>query len=292
MITICLFGSIITVIINIDKKSSAQASFNDIEVTHMDQAVSRIENSLKVVEGPALAQASYLEPLPDATNHHVYFEILDSCFPEIDDECAYSYSEPSSTSTKRKALRQGVVLFVKRSITGHDGELWHEIDFPEWLRYPGRLQLPWYVQDNIGKRFTNIGVLKLNSDTPETNKRIIIERSSQMLYAYEGEELFLATSTATGILNTPTPRGHFTAFMKTPSRYMQGPIPGITSKYYDLPGVPWNIYFTHQGAIIHGVYWHNNFGSPYSNGCVNLPTNIAREIYEWADLGMSIIVRD
>ena len=73
---------------------------------------------------------------------------------------------------------------------------------------------------------------------------------------------------------------------------MQGPIPDISEKQYDLPGVPWNLYFTEQGAVIHGAYWHNKFGQLWSSGCVNLPPEKAKKLYLWADLGMEVIVRD
>ena len=74
---------------------------------------------------------------------------------------------------------------------------------------------------------------------------------------------------------------------------MQGPLPNLLDRQvYDLPGVPWNLYFTHGGAVIHGAYWHTSFGSQYSHGCVNLPPDTARELYNWADLGTTVIVQD
>lgn len=73
---------------------------------------------------------------------------------------------------------------------------------------------------------------------------------------------------------------------------MQGPIPGITDQYYDLPGVPWNLYFTYQGAAIHGTYWHKNFGKQSSHGCVNLTTEEAQKLYNWAGVGTFVIVQD
>ena len=97
---------------------------------------------------------------------------------------------------------------------------------------------------------------------------------------------------STGLELTPTPRGTFSVFKKTPSRYMQGPLPGLPYDYYDLPGVPWNLYFTHEGAVIHGAYWHNSFGSRYSHGCVNLPPDEAKKLYDWAVLGTTVIVQD
>ena len=113
-----------------------------------------------------------------------------------------------------------------------------------------------------------------------------------MLYAYDGNTLFMKVSVSTGIKKTPTPIGTFTIYKKTPSRYMQGPIPGISTGKYDLPGVPWNLYFTAGGAVIHGAYWHNDFGHMHSNGCVNVPLDKAQELYEWADIGTPVIVRD
>lgn len=74
---------------------------------------------------------------------------------------------------------------------------------------------------------------------------------------------------------------------------MQGPLPYLQSnQYYDLPGVPWNLYFTEQGAVIHGAYWHDSFGHPYSHGCVNLSPENAFKLYVWTPLGTPVIVRD
>src|SRR5690606_1604810 len=104
-----------------------------------------------------------------------------------------------------------------------------------------------------------------------TDKTIIIDKSEQKLYAYEGEELFLEAIVSTGLELSPTTEGTFEVFKKTPTRYMQGPIEGVPgSDYYDLSGVPWNLYFTAAGEVIHGTYWHESFGQRYSHGCVNL----------------------
>jgi lipoprotein-anchoring transpeptidase ErfK/SrfK len=73
---------------------------------------------------------------------------------------------------------------------------------------------------------------------------------------------------------------------------MQGPLPGISEQYYDLPGVPWNLYFTQEGGAIHGAYWHDKFGEEWSHGCVNLPLDSARTLYQWADIGTSVYVHD
>lgn len=112
-----------------------------------------------------------------------------------------------------------------------------------------------------------------------------------MLYAYDDTKLFMKEPISTGLEFTPTPRGTFTIFKKTPSRYMQGPAPGLSTEFYDLPGVPWDLYFTEGGAVIHGAYWHNKFGQKWSHGCVNLSLENAKKLYEWADIGTPVIVK-
>jgi lipoprotein-anchoring transpeptidase ErfK/SrfK len=221
-----------------------------------------------------------------------YIEITSGCSISLSDTCVRAYAAPSSSSTERTKLRIGSVLFVKNIVTAPDGTRWYQIDFPEALRYPERLTLPWYVPEAAGTLVKTDGPHELNDTASMTTKRLLIDRSDQLLYAFDGDTLVRTFTVSTGRELTPTPRGTFTVFRKTPSRYMQGPIPGISTNYYDLPGVPWNLYFTEQGAVVHGAYWHNGFGRPYSNGCVNVRPNEARELYEWAEIGMSVTVQD
>jgi lipoprotein-anchoring transpeptidase ErfK/SrfK len=53
---------------------------------------------------------------------------------------------------------------------------------------------------------------------------------------------------------------------------------------YYLPGVPYTMYF-YKGYGLHGTYWHSNFGTPMSHGCVNLKTEDAGWLYNWASIG-------
>ncbi len=50
---------------------------------------------------------------------------------------------------------------------------------------------------------------------------------------------------------------------------------------FDLPGIPWNVFFDLSGTAIHGTYWHNDFGVRRSHGCVNVSCEAARWIYRW-----------
>jgi lipoprotein-anchoring transpeptidase ErfK/SrfK len=57
---------------------------------------------------------------------------------------------------------------------------------------------------------------------------------------------------------------------------------------YNLPNVPYTMYF-YRGYAIHGTYWHNNFGSPMSHGCVNLATPDAQWLYNWAPMHTRVV---
>lgn len=221
-----------------------------------------------------------------------YLEVTDSCGVNFGGECLRVRSGPGTTFPVVASLRNGMVLKIDETILIDDMP-WHKVIFDEWLRYPKRHKGDWYVAGTyvtvVEAQSTHI----ISSTTPPTAKSIVVDRSDQMVYAYEDETLFMSATTSTGLDSTPTPRGVFSVYKKTPSRYMQGPLPNINSdQYYDLPGVPWNLYFTEGGAVIHGAYWHDKFGTKYSHGCVNLSPKDARSIYEWADLGTTVTVRD
>jgi lipoprotein-anchoring transpeptidase ErfK/SrfK len=106
---------------------------------------------------------------------------------------------------------------------------------------------------------------------------IDIDLTNQLLLAYEGDTLVRTIVVSTGLPYTPTPVGQFQIYVKYLYDTMSGP------GYY-LPDVPYTMYF-YRGYGIHGTYWHNNFGTPMSHGCVNLPTPQAEWLFNWASVG-------
>jgi hypothetical protein len=298
------FGVIICVlIIGITAKV-----FSDVRVTVQARTPApQAAASISFTDTPT-STASELKPVATATaplptpppppvistETKTYVEVTDGCAAHFQGECLLVRSGPSKQFPVVSKLRNGVVLRAVRATTTADGITWYKIIFDEWLRYPERLNGTWYIASNY------VSVLEepVEADfipgvTPTTTKYIIVNRTKQRLYAYDGDTLFMTATTSTGLDNTPTPRGVFTIYKKTPSRYMQGPLPGLDSnQYYDLPGVPWNLYFTTGGAVIHGAYWHTAFGTPYSHGCVNLSLTDAKKIYDWAPVGTVVTVHD
>lgn len=238
------------------------------------------------------------EPIPVTETpelpHFHYIEIINGCGISYDTTpCVSMRSGPSVSAEKVARLRTGLVLKVEDvTVQGEEHE-WYKIIFDGEIRYPERVDGDWYVAvDPLSiRKFEDVGDIELTKNSPKTDKRIVVDISSETLYAYDGESLFMKELISTGLEFTPTPNGSFTVFRKTPSRYMQGPIEGVSDQYYDLPGVPWNLYFTTGGAVIHGAYWHNHFGEPWSHGCVNLSPENAQKLYNWADIRTSVHVK-
>jgi hypothetical protein len=259
-------------------------------------------NSLDKSE-TAIVVGGVSEPTPDPVKEYIppadptladYVMIVNSCGPYFNDDlCVSLREEPSASSTILQPLRNGMVLKVDSAMIESEGRTWYKVVFSEWLRYPERAPKTSYVAAEFTAPFQAVaGENYIAGVTASTTKRIEVDRAKQILYAYDGDTLFMQEPISSGLLLTPTPRGTFKIYRKTPSRYMQGPLPDVSDQYYDLPGVPWNLYFTPEGGVIHGAYWHDKYGQRWSHGCVNVMPDKARELYEWADLGTPVTVFD
>jgi len=125
---------------------------------------------------------------------------------------------------------------------------------------------------------------------PITNEKYIdVSLSKQVLTCFDGGKAQFMTLISSGISKYPTPTGTFHIYSKTPStrmRYEYGP---NHPDNYDLPNVPYAMFFSGPYSI-HGTYWHNNFGIPMSHGCVNTPTPAAEWIYNWAPIGTMVYI--
>jgi len=106
---------------------------------------------------------------------------------------------------------------------------------------------------------------------------INVDLGRQTLTAYEGHTPVRSTLVSTGLPRTPTPVGKYYVYVKFLRDDMRGP------DYY-LRDVPYTMYF-YRGYGIHGTYWHANFGYPMSHGCINLPTEEAEWLFNWASVG-------
>ncbi|NWF65371.1 MAG: L,D-transpeptidase [Chloroflexi bacterium] len=180
---------------------------------------------------------------------------------------------------------------------------------PEMAEYDG----PWYrIFDELDSNVTyyapaihmrvlpDTSLSPITPEIPYEEKRIEINLSTQMLYAYEYGSLVFQTNISSGVpgdptggagIPTTTPTGTFTILDKVAAKHMgysyfgeqtTGNVLADVDNYV-LPGVPWTSFFTRQGHAFHGTYWHENFGSPMSHGCINMRTNEANWLFRWCN---------
>jgi lipoprotein-anchoring transpeptidase ErfK/SrfK len=112
-------------------------------------------------------------------------------------------------------------------------------------------------------------------------KWIDVDLTAQRMVAYEGAQPVFSALVSTGLPGTPTVTGRYRIYLKYRSQTMYGGN-RASGDYYYLPDVPYVQYF-YQGYAFHGTYWHANFGQPMSRGCVNMRTDDARWLFEWAE---------
>ncbi|WP_145962592.1 L,D-transpeptidase [Bellilinea caldifistulae] len=121
-------------------------------------------------------------------------------------------------------------------------------------------------------------------EVAEDEPWIDVDLSDQMVYAYVGRELVNSFLVSTGTWRTPTVTGQYRIYVKYRYTDMAGP------GYY-LPDVPYTMYF-YKGYGLHGTYWHNNFGTPMSHGCINLRTEDAAWLFDFASVGTLVNIHD
>lgn len=120
-----------------------------------------------------------------------------------------------------------------------------------------------------------------------TEAWIQIDLSDQRLIAWEGNTPVFSVTVSTGRASNMediTPTGVYAIENKYRTARMQG-------ETYDIPDVPYTMYFSGSYAI-HGAYWHDNFGSPVSSGCINVPVEQAAWLFNWATIGTRVVVQN
>jgi lipoprotein-anchoring transpeptidase ErfK/SrfK len=127
-----------------------------------------------------------------------------------------------------------------------------------------------------------------------TDRRIVVDMSDQRLYAYAGEILVYDFLCSTGIASSPTIPGTFQVLSKEEEAYASN----------------WDLWMPHFMGIyragpdftngIHGLptlssgarLWEGYLGRPISYGCIVIGLDEATLLYEWAELGTLVVIRE
>jgi hypothetical protein len=117
------------------------------------------------------------------------------------------------------------------------------------------------------------------SSMPTTgDARVVIDRLTQMAYAYKGDKLVGAASVSTAKQGHITPLGEWKILEKRPF---------YRSKKYDNAPMPWMERIDEYGIALHGGA---NPGYPASHGCIRLPMKFAEKLYGLTKIGTDVII--
>lgn len=158
--------------------------------------------------------------------------------------------------------------WVDLAMTDKKGRVWYRV-------LDDRYKVHYFVSAESLRRVADDELRPLSPDV--TDKRIEVDLKQQRLTAYENGAAIFTTRVSTGRKGAATPSGEFKVEQKRPSRHMAA----TDGNGFDLPGVPWVSYIAWTGVALHGTYWHNDYGTPRSRGCINLTPADAKWLYRW-----------
>jgi hypothetical protein len=143
-------------------------------------------------------------------------------------------------------------------------------DWNWYLVGPGQ----WLEQRRVAR------VLPVNRPVGVKGRWVSVDLYEQVLVAYEDDQMVFATMISSGLPRPQwgTNKGLFRIWARMTSTRMSGAFG--RPDYYNLPDVPWVMYFDHAIAL-HGAYWHDGFGFRHSHGCVNMSVTDAHWLYDW-----------
>jgi hypothetical protein len=113
-------------------------------------------------------------------------------------------------------------------------------------------------------------------DLTQQERWIAVDLEKQLLTAYEGERPIRLMRCSTGERGN-TEKGKYRITRKLKQQTME-----LRMNRVRVEDVQWVMYYDEEESIaIHSAYWHDNFGTPVSHGCVNLPTDDAKWLFDW-----------
>ena len=109
---------------------------------------------------------------------------------------------------------------------------------------------------------------------------VVVSIPQQRAFVYRGDTLVAATSVSTGKDGNETPTGVYPILQKNEKHF---------SNLYNAAPMPFMQRLTWDGIALHAG---KNPGFPDSHGCVRLPAEFAKRLFEVTDLGTTVVVTD
>jgi hypothetical protein len=221
--------------------------------------------------------SSYLQPVRNTPSPSVAEVPEAGLWTEVSVPYVDGRTHAEPDAPVRYRLYYSMVLNVDERVVGGDGAPWYRIHDENGIR----MYAP-------GEAFRVILPEEIEAISPGVEDKIIaVDLERQELSAMEaGVEVYYARISSgyaideQGRLHWNTPVGNNWTWRKMVSRHMSG---GDWVSGYDLPGVGWTMLFSGSGAAIHSTYWHNDFGTPRSRGCINVRPDDGKWLFRWSN---------
>jgi hypothetical protein len=185
-------------------------------------------------------------------------------FYPVDDKFAYMSS-----------LGHNVPILIHDRIQAPDGSTWYRVD--NGYLSASSVRLPRPPTKTYAGRW-------IDADLQEP----------AMLTAYEGSRVVLNTLAIKGTIANQTPTGTFSILRRVQDETMDSGTLGIDPHGpggYHLEHVLNTQYFTNDGASIHYNWWSSNFGYSGSHGCLGVDLQDSQFLWNWADIGTTVVIR-
>lgn len=230
------------------------------------------DNPLWLLTDDGWLHSAYVQPVHETLNEPLQDIPNNNMLAEVTVPVSQAWAVTERGWKRIYRCYYGSTYWVQYAFRMEDtGIVWYQI-------WDERTKQNYLVRGEHLRPVTESELLPISSDVRD--KLIEIDLGKQRLVAYENGRPVFAARTATGYFEGDTPRGEFRVERKQPTRHMASNIPGSA---FDLPGVPWVCYISWTGVSFHGTYWHHNYGSPQSHGCINLTPEAAKWVYRWTD---------
>jgi lipoprotein-anchoring transpeptidase ErfK/SrfK len=122
----------------------------------------------------------------------------------------------------------------------------------------------------------------------KTSRNIVVNLSEQREYLFENGQVIDSFAISSGKDGYSSHTGSFRITAKLTSQNM-GNRDLTQAPNYFTENVPDVMYYNGDEAL-HGAYWHNNFGTVMSHGCINMPLDKADKVFDWAPMGTEVTV--
>lgn len=223
------------------------------------------------------AHSSRIQPVRNRLNPTDTTIPEDGCLGEVTVPFVDAYKSMEAGSAIVYRFYYASTFWILSRVLDPAGSVWYELLDDRWYQ-------SFFIPAETMRLVPESELTAISPDVSPEDKLLKVDLLSQMMWAYEGEEMVFMARISSGIRmeegGFATPKGHYRTIRKRPCRHMANSANAFGSGF-DLPGVPWVSYFTSDGVAFHGAYWHNDFGNPHSHGCINMAPQDAKWVYRW-----------